>query len=59
MRTKVLNALEPIVRVLRLVDGDGSTARYLYEGIERAMEAIKERCGNNQLNKVYEDLELI
>lgn len=54
----MLNALEPIV-VLRLVDGDGSTARYLYEGIERAMEAIKERCGNNQLNKVYEDLELI
>ncbi|KAK9285537.1 hypothetical protein L1049_024732 [Liquidambar formosana] len=45
---EVLQALEPLVRILRLVDGDGSTSGYLYQAMEMAKEAIKERCGNNQ-----------
>ncbi|XP_020114986.1 uncharacterized protein LOC109728860 isoform X2 [Ananas comosus] len=45
---EVLQALEPIVRVLRLVDGEGSTSGYLYDAMERAKEAIKCRLGNNQ-----------
>nr|POE92471.1 hypothetical protein CFP56_51021 [Quercus suber] len=39
---EVLLVLEPLVRVLRLVDGDGSTAGYLYEAMERAKEAIQQ-----------------
>ncbi|XP_059629874.1 uncharacterized protein LOC132272802 [Cornus florida] len=31
---EVIQTLEPLVRVLRLVDGDGSTAGYLYEAME-------------------------
>ena len=44
----MLLVLEPLVQVLRLVDGDGSTAGYLCEAMERAKEAIQQRCGNNQ-----------
>ncbi|GFY81139.1 hypothetical protein Acr_01g0009480 [Actinidia rufa] len=40
---EVLEVLEPLVQVLRLVDGDGSTSGYLYEAMERAKEAIKQR----------------
>ncbi|KAK6145420.1 hypothetical protein DH2020_022240 [Rehmannia glutinosa] len=45
---EVLHALEPLVRVLRLVDGEGSTSAYLYEAMERAKEAIKQNCHHNQ-----------
>lgn len=36
----------PLVKVLRLVDGDGSTTGYIYEAMDRAKEAIK---------KIYDD----
>ncbi|XP_030941199.1 uncharacterized protein LOC115966005 [Quercus lobata] len=38
---EALLVLEPLVRVLRLVDSDWSTAGYLYEAMEMAKEAIK------------------
>ncbi|XP_059638798.1 uncharacterized protein LOC132281076 [Cornus florida] len=47
---EVIQTLEPLVRVLRFVDGDGSTAGYLYEAMERAKETIKQRCCINQAN---------
>ncbi|XP_059635475.1 uncharacterized protein LOC132277655 [Cornus florida] len=47
---EVIQTLEPLIRVLRLVDGDGSTAGYLYEVMERAKETIKQRCCINQAN---------
>ncbi|KAL0003982.1 hypothetical protein SO802_011543 [Lithocarpus litseifolius] len=50
---EVLLVLEPLVRVLRLVNGDGSTAGYLYEAMERAKEAIQQRCGNNQEKYIW------
>ncbi|XP_042976309.1 uncharacterized protein LOC122307475 [Carya illinoinensis] len=38
---------EPLVRVLRLVDGDEKPAMgYLYDAMERAKENIKARCNN-------------
>uniref|UniRef100_A0A2N9HA16 Uncharacterized protein n=1 Tax=Fagus sylvatica TaxID=28930 RepID=A0A2N9HA16_FAGSY len=45
---EVLLILEPLVRVLRLVVSDGATAGYLYEAMERAKEAIQQRCDNNK-----------
>ena len=44
----MLLVLEPLVRVLRFVDSDGSTAGYLYEAMEMAKEAIQQRCDNNE-----------
>ena len=38
---EVISALESLVRILRLVDGDGSTACYIYDAMERAITAIK------------------
>nr|CAD1832671.1 unnamed protein product [Ananas comosus var. bracteatus] len=32
---EVLQALEPVVRILRLVDGEGSTSGYLYDAMEK------------------------
>ncbi|GAA0160006.1 hypothetical protein LIER_38958 [Lithospermum erythrorhizon] len=37
----VKKVFEPLVGVLRLVDGEGSTSGYLYEAIERVCEGIK------------------
>ncbi|OAY64417.1 hypothetical protein ACMD2_12940 [Ananas comosus] len=45
---EVLQALEPVVRILRLVDGEGSTSGYLYDAMEKAKETIKCGLGNNQ-----------
>ncbi|XP_031251330.1 uncharacterized protein LOC116109236 [Pistacia vera] len=47
---EVIKTIEPFVRVLSLVDGDGSTASYLYEAMTRAKVAIKERC-NSEASK--------
>ncbi|XP_042479700.1 uncharacterized protein LOC122060641 [Macadamia integrifolia] len=38
---EILRFMEPIIRVLRLVDGDGATSGYLYEAMERARESIE------------------
>lgn len=43
----MLLVLEPLVRVLRLVDSDGLIVGYLFEAIDRAKEAIQQCCGNN------------
>ncbi|POO01157.1 Ribonuclease H-like domain containing protein [Trema orientale] len=45
---EVLQVMEPLVRVLYLVDGYVSTSGYLYEAMERAKEIIKERCSANE-----------
>ncbi|KAL5724905.1 hypothetical protein ACHQM5_008112 [Ranunculus cassubicifolius] len=40
---EVISTFEPIVRVLRLVDGDGSTAGYIYESMMRAQETLRRK----------------
>ena len=45
---EVLLVLETLVRVLRLVDNDLSTAGYLYEAMEMAKETIKQHYDSNQ-----------
>ncbi|KAG6659862.1 hypothetical protein CIPAW_03G065700 [Carya illinoinensis] len=43
----IVKISEPLVRVLRLVDGDEKPAMgYLYDTMERAKENIKARCNN-------------
>ncbi|KAL5706899.1 hypothetical protein ACHQM5_025007 [Ranunculus cassubicifolius] len=37
----VLEVVEPIVKVLRMVDGDQSTLGYIYEALERVKKSIK------------------
>lgn len=44
---ELMDAMEPLVRVLRLVDGDGLTSGCLYEAMERAKEAIRMRLGDD------------
>ncbi|XP_026384927.1 uncharacterized protein LOC113280531 [Papaver somniferum] len=41
---ELISAMEPLVKVLRLVDGDGSTSGYIYEATDRARKAIKKLC---------------
>ncbi|XP_031276150.1 uncharacterized protein LOC116134606 [Pistacia vera] len=50
-RREVIKTIEPLVRVLRLVDCEGSTAGYLYEVLMRAKVAIKERCNSKASKK--------
>ncbi|XP_042483162.1 uncharacterized protein LOC122063528 [Macadamia integrifolia] len=38
---KVVAFMEPLIRILRLVDSDGSTAGYLYEATERVKETLR------------------
>ena len=38
---EVCSISEPLVKVLRLVDGDKPTMPYLYEAMDRAKEAIQ------------------
>ncbi|KAF9610971.1 hypothetical protein IFM89_026251 [Coptis chinensis] len=40
---EVISALEPLISVLRLVEGEGSTAGYLYEALERVRVELKQR----------------
>ncbi|POO01158.1 Calmodulin-binding protein [Trema orientale] len=54
---EVLQVMEPLVRVLCLVDGHVSTSGYLYEAMERAKEIIKQRCSANE-SKYMKILEL-
>jgi hypothetical protein len=46
---------EPLVKVLRLVDGDKPTMCYLYDAMDRAKEAIhrfyEDKGGRDSLNK--------
>ncbi|XP_043717414.1 uncharacterized protein LOC122665323 [Telopea speciosissima] len=43
----VYSILEPLIIVLRLVDGDGATNPFLYETMERARNTIIHHCNNN------------
>ncbi|XP_031278048.1 uncharacterized protein LOC116136494 [Pistacia vera] len=52
---EVIKTIEPLVRVLRLVDGDGSTAGYLYEAMMRVKVAIKEKC-NSEAKQEYGEI---
>ncbi|KAF9609156.1 hypothetical protein IFM89_013546 [Coptis chinensis] len=51
---EVISVLEPLISSFRLVDGEGSTAGYLFEAMERAREEIKHRCDNDPIR--YEQL---
>ncbi|KAL0433027.1 UNVERIFIED_CONTAM: hypothetical protein Slati_2637000 [Sesamum latifolium] len=44
---EIVEVVEPLVKVLRMVDGDGSTISYLYAGLNKAKEAIKAYYNNN------------
>ncbi|XP_043725297.1 uncharacterized protein LOC122671888 isoform X2 [Telopea speciosissima] len=44
---EVVAFMEPIIRILQLVDGDGSTAGYLYEATERAKETLRKLMEND------------
>ncbi|CAN6483923.1 unnamed protein product [Victoria cruziana] len=44
---EIVGSVEPLVKVLRMVDGDGSTMGYVYEALHRAKEAIKSFHENN------------
>ncbi|KAF6170898.1 hypothetical protein GIB67_014715 [Kingdonia uniflora] len=51
---------EPLIRVLSLVDGDGSTAGYLYEAVERTRTAWRLCCQRNpekysRIMELFED----
>ncbi|XP_031490026.1 uncharacterized protein LOC116257430 [Nymphaea colorata] len=43
---EIIRFVEPLVRVLKMVDGEGATMGYLYEALDRAKEAIKSACNN-------------
>ncbi|CAH9126863.1 unnamed protein product, partial [Cuscuta epithymum] len=45
---EVIDVLEPLVRILRLVDGDGSTSGYLYQAMEMAKESIDFKSALNE-----------
>jgi hypothetical protein len=49
--------MEPLVRILRLVDGEGSTSGYLYEAMLKARVAFKEKC-NSEPSKYHRIWEL-
>jgi hypothetical protein len=43
--TEILKVFEPIVKVLKLVDGDvKQTMEFLYEAMDRAKQAIEKNC---------------
>lgn len=46
---EVIFTLESLVKILRLVDGDGSTTSYIYDAIERARTVIKKQCETNPI----------
>ncbi|XP_042479732.1 uncharacterized protein LOC122060684 [Macadamia integrifolia] len=56
---EILRFMEPIIRVLRLVDGDGATSGYLYEAIERAREVLEklyeEDYRYDQILKIFDN----
>eukprot|EP00253_Pinus_taeda_P027280 PITA_27280 len=39
--TEIVSFIEPLVKDLRLMDGEKTTVGYIYEGMDRAKEAIK------------------
>ncbi|KAK4402986.1 hypothetical protein Sango_1039300 [Sesamum angolense] len=44
---EIVEVVEPLVKVLRMVDGDGSTISYLYVALNKAKETIKAYYNNN------------
>ncbi|XP_026385177.1 uncharacterized protein LOC113280814 [Papaver somniferum] len=50
---ELISAMEPLVKVLRLVDGDGSTSGYIYEATDRARKAIKKRCEEDPVKYMH------
>ncbi|XP_057826884.2 uncharacterized protein LOC131038460 [Cryptomeria japonica] len=45
---EIINVSEPLVRVLRIVDGDHNSMGYLYEAMDKAKEAIQHLYGSNK-----------
>ncbi|GLJ18817.1 hypothetical protein SUGI_0336250 [Cryptomeria japonica] len=45
---EIINVSEPLVRVLRMVDGDHNSMGYLYEAMDKAKEAIQHLYGSNK-----------
>eukprot|EP00253_Pinus_taeda_P002252 PITA_02252 len=45
---EIIVVTEPLVRVLRMVDGDKPTMGYIYEAMDLAKEAIKRRYGDDE-----------
>ncbi|XP_057864954.1 uncharacterized protein LOC131072720 [Cryptomeria japonica] len=45
---EIINLSEPLVRVLRMVDGDKSPIGYLYEAMDKAKEAIQHLYGSER-----------
>ncbi|XP_075644255.1 uncharacterized protein LOC142615390 [Castanea sativa] len=56
---ELLLVLEPLVRVLRLVDGDLSTTGYLYEAMEMAKETIKQHGTFTENREMKEGISFI
>ncbi|XP_052209245.1 uncharacterized protein LOC127812758 [Diospyros lotus] len=46
---EVISSLESLVKILRLVDSDGSIVGCIYDAIERARIAIKKQCETNPI----------
>jgi len=44
---EIVSFIEPLVKVLRLMDGEKLAIVFIYEGMDRAKEAIKNFCKGN------------
>lgn len=45
---QTIEFLEPLVKVLRLVDGEKPPMGYVYEAMDRAKEVIRSKLGNSR-----------
>lgn len=57
--TKVVGINEPLVKVLRIVDGEDQPMGYIYESMDRAKVAIRSLYKGDEVNMVpYEELSI-
>jgi hypothetical protein len=50
--TEVVSIIEPLVKVLRIMDGEKPPMGYIYEGMDRAKEAIRTLYKGNEAKYV-------